>query len=262
MIHDAGIDLRQHRISSDTLQSDRNFWLQPPLNADPSADAGLTVFLDGEYYLTHFGAPQTMAMLQQEGSLPPMWSAYVSAGDRETRWPESFCSDGFGTFVCDELVPSVRALTGATGQNTLVGVSLTGLSAAHIGLSRPGVFSRVLCHSGSFWWEQGKLAADIPKWPRSDCRFRISIGDEETDTDVDHGHGLIQVQSQLEANRRMRDALLENGFSVGYSEWPGGHTAPGWRRELANDLKALFAQDAAPARAQQPCDGPCRGQGL
>lgn len=245
MIHEAGIDLKQRRISSKTLSSERNFWLQPPLKADPSVDAGLVVFLDGEYYLTHFGAPRTMALLQQEGRLPPAWSVYVSAGDREVRWPESFCNDAFAAFVCDELVPTVRALTGAERPNTLVGVSLTGLSAAHIGLSRPGVFSRVLCHSASFWWEQGKLAAEIPKWPRSDCIFRISVGDEETDTDVDHGHGLVQVQSQLEANRQMRDALVKHGFAVGYSEWPGGHTAPGWRRELAGDLQALFAADAA-----------------
>jgi enterochelin esterase-like enzyme len=239
-MRDDTIELIQYRISSKLLNNEREVWVQAPLAGANVASAGLAVFLDGEYYLTRFDAPRTMLSLQRDESLPPMWSIYVAAGDQAVRWPESFCNEYFAAFICDELVPWARARTGTKRMGLLVGVSLTGLSAAHIALSRPGVFSRVLCQSASFWWELGKLSTEVAQWPRSACRFRISVGDEETQTDIDHGSGLFQVDSQLESNRRMRDALLKHGFSVSYSEWPGGHKAESWRRELPADLLALY----------------------
>lgn len=234
------IPLAQYQLSSDVLANTRTVWLQPPA-LESSAPPGLTIFLDGPYFLGHFDAPATVWQLQRDGALPPMWSAYVSAGDREMRWPESMCHPDFPTFLCDELLPQLEATTHASAERLLAGVSLTGLSAAHAALARPGVFDKVLCLSGSFWWEDAALARRVPEFAASTTSFWLTVGDEETATDVDHGHGLIQVLSQVDGVRRMRDALLEHGVGAEYVEFSGGHHASSWRRALYGDLQGLWA---------------------
>lgn len=231
------ISLGLRRLRSAVLGNERDVWLQPPAMSSP--EASLAVFLDGEYYVGLLGAPGTLDALQREGAMPPHWIAYVAGREREVRWPESFCNPDFARFVCDELVPEVEATTGASRERLLVGLSLTGLSAAHVALSRPEVFTRVLCHSGSFWWERGALSRTVEP-ASSPMRFRLTVGDGETKTNVDHGHGLVQVDSQIEGVRQMRDALVENDYAVSYSEYAGGHDAASWRRELPDDLRALF----------------------
>ena len=78
-------------------------------------------------------------------------------------------------------------LTPTPGQRMLAGLSLTGLSAAYVALSRPGSFRCVLCHTASFWWERGTLSTRIGEWPHSDTVFRVTVGNEETDTDTSGG---------------------------------------------------------------------------
>lgn len=233
------ISLTQYVIDSDILANSRNLWLQPP--ADESAAETLAVFLDGEFFVGFFDAPAAMARLQREGVLPPTWSVYIAGGDRTRRWPESFCNPDFAHFICDELLPEIASKTGPSTERLLAGVSLTGLSAAHVALTHPGVFSRVLCLSGSFWWEQAQLASEIAAMPRHETAFRLTVGDQETSTDVEHGHGLVQELSQIEGVRRMHEALEAHGFPVQYAEYEGGHDAVSWRRELPGDLRALWA---------------------
>jgi len=235
------ISLVQHTVASDVLNNERMVWLQPPADGVDVDHAKLAVFLDGEYYLPHVGAPSIMHTLQKEKALPPMWCAYVAARTQAFRWPESFCNPDFVSFICDELVPTIEAHTGASGARLIAGLSLTGLSAAHTALSRPDVFHRVLCQSGSFWWENGRLPAEVGNYPPTQAMFRITVGDQEIQTNVEHGSGLTQVMSQVEANERMRDALLNHGCRVSYHRFNGGHDIGSWRRNLADDLRSLFS---------------------
>ena len=237
------IHLQQHELASDILGNRRAVWVQPP-PAACGKPVGACIFLDGEYYLTGVRAAGIVADAQAQGVMPPVLSAYVSVIDyRDVRWTESFCNPDFAAFIVDELLPWLAEHgdlpRGAT--HTIAGLSLTGLSAAHVALHRPGSFARVLCQSGSFWWEDGRLARDMSQWAPSDCAFRLSVGSEETDENVDHGKGLIQVQSQLASNRQMRDALSARGHRVSFGEFEGGHSVPAWRTDLPTSLAALFS---------------------
>ena len=63
---------------------------------------------------------------------------------------------------------------------------------------------------------------------------------DETKEHVDHGKGLVQEESQLAANRRMRDALVDRGHRVSYQEFDGGHDITGWRADLPESLSHLL----------------------
>ena len=158
-MHRSSIEVSHYVVDSEVLGNSRSVWIQPP--PTETAEAGLAIFLDGEYYLTHFRTPQVMKSLQTQQTLPPMWCAYVDARERALRWPENLCNPDFATFLCDELVPQIEAVTGCTNHRMLAGLSLTGLSAAYVALSRPAYFRRVLCQSPSFWWERGQLSTRI-----------------------------------------------------------------------------------------------------
>jgi hypothetical protein len=70
----------------------------------------------------------------------------------------------------------------------------------------------------------------------------LSCGQAETAEHVDHGPGLYQVRSQLAANRRMQEILLQAGYDVIYSEFEGGHNVRAWRADLPHGLKALLVR--------------------
>jgi len=234
------IDIAQCEYESPTLGNTRTIWVQRPATAEP---AGVCIFLDGEYYLAHVRAAGIVDRLQADGSMPPLLCAYVSHVDYETRWPESFCNPDFARFVAGELLPWLTTEFGLTrgAETVLAGLSLTGLSAAHAALHAPNTFSRVLCQSGSFWWNRGHLADDVANRAASNTVFRITVGADETKEHVDHGKGLIQEESQVASNRRMRDALTAHGYRVSYEEFDGGHGVAAWREDLPGSLAALFA---------------------
>lgn len=234
------IDLLQCEFESRILGNRRTVWVQP---GDSLAN-GVCVFLDGEYYLAHVRAAGIVSRLQEEGAMPPMAVAYVSCIDHDVRWPESFCNPDFASFLRGELLPwlTSRFASIGPGDNALVGLSLTGLSAAHAALQGPDAFPRVLCQSGSFWWNEGSFAEEVRNRPPSKVAFRITVGCKETDEDVDHGRGLVQRESQVASNRRVCDALIAKGHSVSYHEFDGGHDVASWRNDLPGSLAALFEQ--------------------
>ena len=45
---------------------------------------------------------------------------------------------------------------------------------------------------------------------------------------------------QIEANRRMRDALTAKGYPIGYSEYDGGHSFLNWSGGMVNGLEYLI----------------------
>ncbi len=232
-------ELIQCEFESETLRNQRTIWIQPS-KREPE---GVLVFLDGEYYLAHIRAAPIVSELQDEGTIPPMAVAYVSCIDNDIRWTESFCNEDFAKCVAEELLPWLesRFAPAAEGENILAGLSLTGLSAAHTALLYPNAFPRVLCQSGSFWWNNNWLTKNLPSETTRNQKFRITVGNEETREDVDHGKGLIQRDSQTASNEQMRDALSAKGHDVSYSAFQGDHNIASWRDDLPESLRALFA---------------------
>ena len=97
----------------------------------------------------------------------------------------------------------------------------------------------MLCQSGSFWWHGGWLIDQVSCQPASALALCLSVGLHEVDENVDHGDGLFQKESQLSANRRMRDAIAGKGFRHLYHEFDGGHDLASFRRDLPHSLRQL-----------------------
>jgi len=238
----SGITIGQLEFHS-TSREPRAVWIQRPLTAKP---VGVCLFLDAEYYLAQIRAAPIVDELQRKAQFPPMLTAYVSShADSLTRWTDSLCNDAFAEYLATELLPWLGAeFDVSPGTNLLAGLNLTGLSAVHAALKFPTVFPRVLSLSGSFWWDSAWLPQLVRRRPCTGAAFRLTVGAEETTentTHTNHGQKLVQVESQVDSNRKMRDALVSTGHHVSYGEHPGGHDIPSWRATLAESLTALLA---------------------
>jgi enterochelin esterase-like enzyme len=235
------VSLREIEFESYARRS-RTLWLQKPPTLKPQ---GVLLFLDGEYYVTAIGAPTIVAGMQNDGRLPPMLTAYLSHGDNASRWADSFCNEEFARYLAHDLVPWLTTdFDVDPGENILCGLSLTALSAVHAGLRYSSIFPRVITQSGSFWWNDGWLTKEVLKSPGGKTpAFRMTVGTEETRKNVTHlneGQELIQGESQVDASRKMRDALLIKGYPVSYSEHAGGHDVHSWRATLEQSITAVI----------------------
>ena len=234
--------LVESQIDSRVLGNSRKLWYQP--HDSESEPAALCLFLDGEFYIDveRVDAPRIVSAMQSERRIPPVAAAYISHIEQPIRWRESFCNDEFVRFLTFEVLPQVRrelAVRPATPV-CLIGLSLTGLAAAHAAFSRPDCFPRVVCQSASFWWADEALTNRIPEFAALPELIRITCGSRETIDVTDHGEGLIQTIAQLTACRRMRNAIAAAGGRVSYTEFEGGHEMKCWADDLPDSLAAVL----------------------
>ncbi|GAB5559798.1 MAG: hypothetical protein SynsKO_14450 [Synoicihabitans sp.] len=229
-------------IQSKHLQNERTIWVYPP--RVPAAAPNLVLFLDGEFYLNGVGAMEVWNEFGE--SIADSWVVFVSHHSTEARWIECPCHPPFAEFVVDELLPWLEAkfAMSAVQRRTLVGLSYTGLAAAYIALRKPGLFGRVICQSGSFWWNDCWLPKQAKSMPNNLTQFYLDVGTKETKTNVQHRADVLQQVSQIEGVRRMRDSLQSSGMNVTYVEFDGGYDFCEWRLTLPKALRWALSSEA------------------
>jgi len=224
------------KLKSVYLGNERSIWVRSPTS--PNADT-LTVFLDGELYRDRVGAAAILDALQ--GAITDSWFVFVSMESVEARWRECPCHPPFARFIVEELLPWLEIrYTGirAVRHRVLAGLSYTGLAATFVAWEYPGAFQRVISQSGSYWWNDCWLVKHLEASPqRRPTEFYLDVGTRELQTNVRHREDVLQVVSQIEGVRRMRDALRQHGLSVEYAEFDGAHEFGAWARTLPGALR-------------------------
>jgi predicted alpha/beta superfamily hydrolase len=126
----------------------------------------------------------------------------------------------------------------------IAGSSLGGLSALHLGWTRPQVFGLVAALSPSLWWGARKLitrfGGDDPKLIKP-SKIWIDMGTQES-LDDDNNN---QISDGIDDLRTMRAVLLAQGYKLGedlfYREIQGGqHDEAAWAARFPDVLKALY----------------------
>lgn len=221
--------LAQHAVPSAELGTSRRVWVHVP----PAQPTGLLLLLDGQVWAMTFPIAALLDNLRVDGTTGSLLVAMVDSGDGDTRMRELSCHEPFARFLTGELVPWLRDrwdVPRGPGSTALMGQSLGGLTAAFTALTAPSTFGTAICQSGSFWWPRDELkrptrwlAAQVRERPVAPVRFRLEVGD-------------LEGADMLPSNRAMRDALVESGYAVDYSEFRGGHDYARWRLGMATAL--------------------------
>jgi enterochelin esterase-like enzyme len=232
-------------LSSEILGNRRRVWVHVPAGYDPDGPPyPWLVAFDGKLLVDPaFDLPTTLDNLAAAGATPAMVAVLVDNAGPAARVRELPCSEDFVAFLEAELVPLVRDrwhLSDDPARAIVAGASFGGLASVFAALRLGHRFANVVSNSGSFWWSPPGQA---PEWltreigasPAVPRRAWLDVGAFERGGAPNGGPGPV------EANRRLRDALVARGCRVDYSEFSGNHHPVCWRRTFADALVALTA---------------------
>ncbi|MFC4069272.1 alpha/beta hydrolase-fold protein [Actinoplanes subglobosus] len=226
-----------HTLHSAALGGDRHIVLHRPAGVPATGLPSLVVF-DGHNSREVLRVPETLDNLVAAGRIPACTAIFVHLPDA-TRDDELGAVPALRDFIASEVMPFARTTWGTPdtgGRNVVAGASRGGLAAAYLALELPELFGAAICQSGSFWWgpdgEPEWLTRQVTARPPVDVRFYLDVGAAET---TPGPNGLTQI----DVNRRMRDALLARGYDLHYAEYAGSHDYVNWRRTFADGLLAV-----------------------
>jgi enterochelin esterase-like enzyme len=190
------------------------------------------VFLDAELYIERVGAPQVLHQLEEQGLIPAVAAVFVSNVSAAARHVDYVCDTDYAYFLAHDLLPAIVS-TQTIGRVILIGLSLSGLAAAHAAVTT-GLFHVAICQSPSFWWAEERFTSTLSPASKHAPALWISVGDQETTAGVAHPPtGLLQMSSQHDSCERGAAALREAGYTIAYRLFEGGHDPACWRDDLA-----------------------------
>lgn len=238
--------IRTARLASSGLASSRQISVYTPPGYVASRSGGydLLVLFDAEQYLSVIPTPVILDNMLAERMLRPLVVVFIHSGvTRDTDLPPN---DRYQHFLCDELIPWVRAhyaVSSDPERVALGGFSFGALAAMGVALKRPDLFGNVISQSGSYWWGEelqaplqpdrplplggNQLSAEFARTEASQLRIYMDVGTWEGDL-------------QIGANRHLYDVLLARGYAVTYREFEGGHDFVAWRASLPGALLSTF----------------------
>ena len=231
------------RFKSDILNDSYRVWIYTPVNYSNESTAYETLVLtDGFEYINALHTPTLLDNLIYEKEIPPIVTIFIES--KNNRFKMLSCNDDFGRFIANEIMPWAKSnynISDKAKDTIIAGVSLGGLTAAYLGINYPDTFGKVLSQSGSFWWSPNKSTKDDyeePVW-----MAKLIMEKEKLDLKFYLEAGILEnfiVGSMRKVSINMRDALLEKGYTLKYSEFKGGHDYLSWGETLANGLVYLI----------------------
>lgn len=230
--------LEEHVMFDSSYQRDRRIWIYTPPGYDPlSADSfPLIVAFDGNDYRDTMPLPMVLDTLLAARQAPAFVAALIDDSASGVRIADLGNAARMTAFLGRQLMPWIRQhwrVTTDPHRVIITGSSAGGLASAYAAFNRPDLFGNVWSQSGAFW--RGPEASNGPPWewlttqvraaPTRDVRFVLDVGENE-DHPTLNGAG----PNFREASRRFHNALVARGYTVTYTEVPGGNHAPQWWR--------------------------------
>ena len=229
--------------SSAILKYEHTLYVYLPAGYESGANRYPVVyFQDGSDYLELAYAGRTLDNVIAGGSIQPVMAVFVVppiASDRN-RTTEYRMNELYAKFFASELAPFIDAQyrTLPRAQHRLViGPSSGGLASLLIAFRYPEVFGLAASQSGFVSFGGDSIITLFESMPRRPLRLYIDAGVYETAVRPAGG----DEENFLQANRRLRDVLIAQGYGAEYREFQDGHSWGRWRNELPSILRLFFA---------------------
>ena len=255
----AEFELRSPKAYPDTH---RRYSVYVPSQLQGGGEAALMVFLDGHAYEGgNFRVPVVFDNLIAAGEMPPTVAVMIDPGLKENQLedgglPEKrgwnptpknrsveydTLSDGFVTFVLDEVLPEVEAKLKKDGirlsddpkLRAACGSSSGGICAFTMAWERPDEFGKVISHIGSFTNIRG--GDRYPGMVRAADKKPIRVALQDGSGDLDNRFGNWWL-----ANQQMAKALEFKDYDLKTWWGEGGHNGEDAGRVFPDELKWLW----------------------
>lgn len=145
---------------------------------------------------------------------------------------------GLARVIREEIEPDLRArfrLKGGPAARGVIGSSLGGLAALHLGLRYPDRFGHVGAMSPSIWWMRGKTLklARSRHLKRSRTRYWIDMGTQESSS----------PEKMVDLVRSLAEVLEKKRFDVTlYLDQGAHHTELAWRNRLRDVFQWMYGR--------------------
>jgi enterochelin esterase family protein len=231
--------LHEHNFHSENLEKCRRVRIYTPYEYDKDNEPyGYLVLNDGDEYINKLSATTVLDNLIADKKIPPIVTIFIDS--TETRMKELRCSDTFGDVIVKELIPWIRDrynISNKADEAVIGGLSLGGLTASYLGLKYYSTFGNVLSQSGSYWYKpESYEGAESDCWlstqfeaiDKLPFKFYLNVGILET------------KDRMIDTNIKLRDVLIEKGYTVDFEYFNSGHDYLCWGETLANGLISLI----------------------
>ena len=235
--------LRESAVYPGTV---RGYWVYVPAQYEPDGSpACLMVFQDGGMYLEPPApVPTVLDNLIHKGEIPVTIGVFVNPGTfpaQEGRFQNrsveyDTLSDQYARFLRDEMIPEVSKrvnLRGNAASHAICGISSGAVCAFTAAWEMPDLFSKVLCHVGSFTNIRG--AHEYPFRIRRTPQKPIRVYLQDGTNDIDDVCGNWPL-----ANRQMAAALKFRGYDYKLDFGRGFHSLAHGGATLPSALRWLW----------------------
>ena len=227
--------IHEHEFNSKHLEKGRRVRIYTPYGYEKdNKPYGFLLLTDGNDYINMLSIVAVLNNLIADKKIPPIVTIFIDS--TETRREELRCNDSFANIIVKELIPWVcdnYNITNKADESIIGGLSLGGLTASYLGLKHSEVFGNVLSQSGSYWYAPedykgecwiAKQYEAIDKLP---LKFYLNVGILEN------------KEQMIDTNIKLRDVLIEKGYTVDFEYFNSGHDYLSWGETLANGLISL-----------------------
>jgi len=236
--HSSKGTIHEYKFSSDNLPKERRVRVYTPYGYKEDAKPyGFLVLTDGDEYINVLSAKSVLDNLIYDKKIPAVIAIFIDS--TETRTEELSCNDTFGRIIVEELIPWVKGnynISSNAAEAIIGGLSLGGLTAGYLGLKYSEIFGNVLSQSGSYWYAPegykddfwiGNQYESIDKLP---LKFYLNVGILEN------------KDKMIQTNTKLKDALIQKGYTVNFEYFNSGHDYLSWGETLANGLISLIGK--------------------
>ena len=195
---------------------------------------------DGSDYLRYAGIKTVLDNLIFRHELAPVVVAFTDGTVERNR--EYGANPKQPKFLVEEVLPAVEQRFGVTNdpkERGLMGASFGGVSTLFTAWQYPGVFSKLLCQSGSFVFTdvgghgRGPLFDPVVDFINT---FREDPGRVKAKVFMSCG----TFESLIYYNRSLAPLMRRAGLDVEFRESQDGHNWIAWRNHLREGLSSLF----------------------
>jgi enterochelin esterase-like enzyme len=188
---------------------------------------------DGGEYLNQAQLPAALDNLAHRKAIPALIAVMVDPVERNLEYR---ANEDYARFMEEELLPHIdrryRTLSNRDGR-AIMGASLGGLISLYLGLSRPGLFSKIGCQSAALMLATGTITSLIARLEMPGT-FYFDVGEYEPR--FIPAHKTIVLMLERKDCRCMLQVV------------PAGHNWTSWRAHLKDLLMFLWPTEIAPSR--------------
>lgn len=256
-------DIRRHQVSSRILGlREILVYLPPGYSAQDNYRYPYAILQDGQnvfdsrtaVFGVEWSVDETAELLITEQKMAPtVLVAVYNSPDRVVEYTPFRDPDYGGggsllyeTFLIEELIPFLEAeysLTHQAGGRAVLGSSLGGLLALHLGWTRPELFSMVGALSPSLWWGRRGVITAMASGAAPEPRPLVWLDGGTMESMADENdNGTPDVIDDL---RTLRAVMLSKGYELEvdlfYREIEGEtHDEAAWSARVGDVLRAFF----------------------